>query len=456
MKLAPGFFLITLMISTLIGCEQQIEKEQTEVKSEEYKVTVPEWTKDKNIYEVNIRQYTPEGTFEAFEREIPRLKEMGVDILWLMPIHEIGAVNRKGSLGSYYSIKDFKSVNHHFGNEEDFSRLVKTIHDNDMFIILDWVANHTAWDHHWINSNPEYYTRDSENKFMPPAGTDWDDVIDLNYDNAEVHDAMAEAMLYWVKEFNVDGFRCDAAELVPMDFWVRIRRELDEIKQIFMLAEGSDPELYQAFDMTYSTDHFYTQVALAQGQINTNSLDSIVQVDRERFPSGAYRMRYLTTHDGNTWVGTLDSLLGPAQEVLSVFTYTAPGMPLVYSGQESNIKQRLEFFNKDTIQWGDYELQNFYKSLNTLKKENEALWNGNYGGEYRLLEVSNSPEVFAFRRTAEDNIVITVLNLSDKITHYNFIDAMEGTSMYFGESKSIFEIGSAIELEPWGYQIFIK
>lgn len=457
MNIVRKIYLITLMLPTILGCGQQIEEEEEITGSPAvYEVITPEWTKDKNLYEVNIRQYTPEGTFKAFEKEIPRLKEMGVDILWLMPIHEIGAVNRKGSLGSYYSIKDFNSINHHFGTKEDFSSLVKTIHDHGMFILLDWVANHTAWDHEWTRTNPEFYTKNEEGKFMPPAGTDWDDVIDLNFDVDEVNDAMADAMLYWVREFDIDGFRCDAPELVPMAFWKRVRRELDEIKPIFMLAEGSDPQLHDAFDMTYTSRMFNTMIGLAQGELGVNSLDSMIKTDKETFPDGAYRMRFLTTHDGNTWTGTLDSLLGPAHGALAVFTYTAPGMPLIYSGQESNIKQRLAFFDKDTIQWNGYGNAAFYRSLNHLKKNNKALWNGEFGGDYRKLEVSNSPNVFAYKRTKDNNTVITVLNLSDKKVFYNFIDIMEDTKSYFEDDIVNFETGSAIELEPWGYQLFIK
>jgi len=455
MKIVKSFYLITLMLSTTLGCRQQNEEKLIESPGE-YELTIPEWTKDKNLYEVNIRQYTPEGTFEAFEKEIPRLKEMGVDILWLMPIHEIGAVNRKGSLGSYYSIKDFYSINHHFGTKEDFSRLVKTIHDNGMFVLMDWVANHTAWDHEWTQTHPEYYSRNEEGNFMPPVGTDWDDVIDLNFANKEVHDAMADAMMYWVREFDVDGYRCDAPELVPMTFWKRIRRDLDGIKPVFMLAEGSDPQLHEAFDMTYSSEMFHTMAALAQGQLSLNSLDSMISTDAKMFPDGAYRMRFLTTHDGNTWTGTLDSLLGPAHEAMAVFIYTAPGMPLVYSGQESNIRQRLAFFDKDTIQWENYGNAAFYRSLNLLKKDNEALWNGKYGGEYRKLDVSNSPQVYCYKRTSDKNTVITVLNLSDKKVHYNIIDIMEDTRRYFEDDKLNFETGSAVELEPWGYQVFVK
>jgi len=454
MRRVTTLFLLTLMIFSTISCQQQIEQ-KVESPEEEYIITTPDWIKDKNLYEVNIRQYTPEGTFEAFEKEIPRLKAMGVDILWLMPVHEIGKVNRKGSLGSNFSIKDYKSINHHFGTREDFTRLVKTIHEHDMYIFIDWVANHTAWDHEWTRTHPEYYSKNEEGKFIPPAGTDWDDVIQLDYENEEVHNAMADAMLYWVKEFDVDGYRCDAAERVPMSFWKRVRKDMDEVKPVFLLADGTDPALYEAMDMTYSPDMSHMMTGLFQGRNNANSLDSILQAEKGIYKE-ANRMRYLTNHDMNSWVGTLDSLLGPAHQAMAVLIYTAPGMPMVYSGQESNTRQRLEFFEKDTIQWGNYENADFYRTLNILKRQNEAIWNGTFGGEYRQLEVSNSSDVYAYKRSKDNNTVITVLNLSDKKQHYNFTDVMEGTTRYFTDNKASIEMGTAIELEPWGYQVFTK
>jgi cyclomaltodextrinase / maltogenic alpha-amylase / neopullulanase len=454
MKINIKLLLLILMISSTTSCHQQIG--QVSADEGEYRITTPDWIKDKNIYEVNIRQYTPEGTFEAFEKDIPRLKAMGVDILWLMPIHEIGEKNRKGSLGSNFSIKDYKSINPHFGTKEDFSRLVKTVHEHDMYILIDWVANHTAWDHEWTLTHPEYYSKNDQGEFMPPHGTDWEDVINLDYDNKEVHEAMADAMLYWVKDFDIDGFRCDAAERVPMSFWKRVRKDLDQVKPVFLLADGTDPALFEAMDMTYSSDMSHMMASLFHGHNSAVSLDSIIQTENNIFPKKANRMRYLTNHDLNTWVGTLDSLMGPAHKAMAVLTYTAPGMPMVYSGQESNTAQRLEFFEKDTIQWGNYENAAFYSSLNTLKRQNEAIWNGNFGGEYTLLEVSDSADVFAYKRSKNNNTVITILNLSDKRQQYHHTEAMKGTIRYFGDDKEVNDNQTADELEPWGYRVYIK
>lgn len=454
MKIVAKLYLFILIMILTIGCKKQDDQNAT-ISEEENEVFVHDWIRDKNIYEVNIRQYTPEGTFAAFEKEIPRLKEMGVDILYLMPIHEIGKINRKGTLGSYFSIKNHKSINHHFGNKDDFSRLVKAIHEQGMYIFIDWVANHTAWDHEWTHSHPEYYTKDEQGKFMPPVGTDWNDVIDLNYDKEEVHTAMAEAMLYWVKEFNVDGFRCDAAELVPISFWKRIRKDLNEIKPIFLMADGTHPDLYDAFDMTYSADMTHALIDLVGGLKSTYSLDSILQAESDFYPKKAKRMRFLSNHDVNSGLGPIDSLYGRGHAAMAVLMYTIPGMPMVYSGQESNLSQRLSFFEKDTIQWGNYENAAFYKSLNILKSQNEAIWNGSHGGEYRHLEISTS-DVFVFKRTKDNSTVITVLNLSDKEQYFNYTDIMEGTKPYFMDNNVGLEIGTAIKLKPWAYQVYTK
>jgi len=450
-------FLSLLLMSLLISCQQEpgIAEEEQDLLSSTSQA--PEWTKNKNIYEVNIRQFTQEGTFAAFEKEIPRLKEMGVDILWFMPIHEIGEVNRKGPLGSYYAVKDYKSVNSEFGTPEDFRRLVQTIHDNDMYILIDWVANHTAWDHPWTESNPEYYTKNEDGEFMPPAGTDWEDVIDLDFSNPEVHKAMEDAMVFWVRDYNIDGFRCDVAELVPMDFWNNVRASLDEIKPVFMLAEGEKTELYEAFDMTYAWDVFHTLVDIAgEGEATADTLHQQVKAAEQKLPEGAFRMNFLTNHDENTWKGTIDSLLGPAHEAMAVLTYTFPGMPLIYSGQEANIDQRLEFFERDPIEWGDYEMKGFYTSLNRLKHENEALWNGRFGGTFSRLQVSDDPNVYAFERVKDNSRVITIVNLTETSKNFTPTQEMEGLNDYFNNNNSTLEAGKQQQIQAWGYKVLIK
>ncbi|WP_143960756.1 alpha-amylase family glycosyl hydrolase [Litoribacter populi] len=452
-KISIKNYLLLILIGCTVACKPAPETDKPETTQHTTEASeAPDWVKDKNIYEVNVRQFTPEGTFEAFEREIPRLKEMGVDILWFMPIHEIGEKNRKGTLGSYYAIKDYKSINPEFGTHEDFDRLVKTIHDHDMYILIDWVANHTAWDHPWTESNPEYYSKDDDGGFVPPAGTDWEDVIELDYDNPDVHTVMEDAMLYWVKEHNIDGFRCDVAELVPMEFWNNTRKSLDEIKPVFMLAEGEKVELYEAFDMTYAWNVFHALVDLAgERKMNNDSLHIAILEGVEDLPKGAIKMNFLTNHDENTWKGTIDSLLGPAHEAMAVLIHTIPGMPLIYSGQEANITKRLEFFEKDPIEWGNIEKADFYSKLNTLKREHKALWNGEHGGSFERLPNSEDDGIYAFERIKDNSRVITIINLSDQERTYEITDNSEGLKDYFQPEAS--EIGSSLNMEPWGYRV---
>ncbi|MDZ7806689.1 MAG: alpha-amylase family glycosyl hydrolase [Gracilimonas sp.] len=244
--------LLTLLTGTLLVFASCAAPEvDTDNASIDPVTAHPEWSKDASIYEVNIRQYSEEGTFNAFREDLPRLEAMGVDILWLMPIHPIGDENRKGSLGSYYSVQDYKAVNPNFGTEEDFKALVNEAHELGMKVIIDWVANHTAWDSPWTE-NKEWYELDEEGNFMPPRGTDWTDVIQLDFENEEMRAAMTDAMEYWVRDFDIDGYRCDVAGMVPLDFWKNVRTKLDDIKPVFMLAEDEGPEMHEAFDMTYA------------------------------------------------------------------------------------------------------------------------------------------------------------------------------------------------------------
>ncbi len=332
----------------------------------------PAWSYNQTIYEVNVRQYTPSGTFKEFETQLPRLKKMGVGILWLMPINPIGVKNRKGTLGSYYSVKDYLAVNPEFGTLDDLKHLVKEIHKLGMHVIIDWVANHTAWDNALASEHPDWYTKDSLGNFVPPV-PDWHDVIDLNYSNKDLRKYMINALKYWVKECDVDGFRCDVASMVPTDFWIEARKELDKLKPVFMLAESDAPELHQAFDMTYDWNVYHALNEIAAKKTGLDSLKRVMKRDKMNFPSNAFRMQFTTNHDENSWNGTAVKRLGDAFESFSAFTFVIPGMPLIYSGQEVGINRSLDFFEKDTIDFSNLKYEKFYHTLIELKKNNKAL-----------------------------------------------------------------------------------
>jgi glycosidase len=420
-------------------------------------ISAPEWSKNLSIYEVNLRQYSKEGTIKAFLPHLPRLKEMGVGILWLMPINPIGEINRKGSLGSYYAVKDYYGLNAEFGTKEDFALLVKEAHKLGMYLIIDWVANHTSWDNALAKTNPDFFKKDSSGKFIPPV-PDWKDVIALNYENKKLWDYMSDAMAYWVKTFDIDGFRCDVAGMVPTPFWQYARPRLEKVKHLFMLAEWEKPELHEnAFDMTYGWDVYHAAMNVAKGEAKAYSVVSLIQTELAKYPKNAYRMRFTTNHDENSWNGTAYERFGKATDAASVLMATIPGMYLVYSGQEAGETKRLNFFDRDPIDWNGFPNGTFYKNLITLKHNHKALWNGEHGGDFIPLTDSAS-SVIAFARTYQKQAVIVLVNLTAKAQSVIVGDKkIKGvlTNYFTGEkkaNKSSFEV----TLPAYEYQVWIK
>jgi 1,4-alpha-glucan branching enzyme len=422
----------------------------------------PDWSYNKTIYEVNIRQFSEEGTIKAFEEHIPRLKEMGVGIIWLMPVHPIGEKNRKGTLGSYYSVKNYLEIDPAYGTPEDFKSLVSKVHESGMYIIIDWVANHTAWDNVWVTEHPEFYTKDSLGNFVPPVA-DWSDVIDLDYDNKELRTYMLDAMKYWVEEYNIDGYRCDVAAMVPLDFWLKVRKELDKIKPVFMLAEAWEPELHQAFDMTYSWDIYHITNDIAQGKKNAEDLKVRFEKEDSMYTKKDFRMQFISNHDENSWNGTVFERLGDAAETFAVFISVIPGMPLIYNGQEIGLNKKLQFFEKDPIDWSmrsknGNKFDKIYTTLFKLKESNHALWNGEMGGEFKIIPSSYDDMVFAFAREKENDKVVAVFNLSSKeiSVQLNSPDlAGSYTNLFTNEKISLLSIEN-LNLKSWEYRIYIS
>jgi cyclomaltodextrinase / maltogenic alpha-amylase / neopullulanase len=401
--------------------------------SEDYEgPLVPQWAVNANIYEVNIRQYSPEGTFNAFAEDIPRLKEMGVRILWLMPIHPIGEVNRKGTLGSYYSIVDYTAVNPEFGSKDDFRSLVEKALEHDMKVILDWVANHTAWDAVWTETNPEFYRTDEDGNFYPPV-EDWEDVIQLDVENREMWEAMIQAMEYWVKEYDVDGYRADVAYMVPTEFWIKARERLDAIKPVFMLAEAEEPELHKAFDMSYTWNLAQIMRDFGAGNATLADIDEALNRNFEMFHRRDYRMVFTTNHDENSWQGSDADLYGNNFENFAVFAATVWGMPLIYNGQEAGLDKQLEFFEKDEIEWDGYRYQDFYTTLLELNTRNQALFNGEIGGDFLKVSTDKDEHIFAYQRRGHHEQVMAILNFSNEEQTFSFETGHQG------EWKDVFE-----------------
>lgn len=419
----------------------------------------PDWAYNAIIYEVNLRQFTEEGTFKAFAEHLPRLKELGVDILWFMPIHPIGVLNRKGSLGSYYSVKDYTAVNPEFGTLDDFKDLVKEIHSLGMYVIIDWVANHTAWDNVWVEKYPEFYAQDEKGNFVPPVD-DWSDVIDLNFENKMLWEKMSDALKFWIEECNIDGYRCDVAGMVPVEFWDYVRPQLDEIKPVFMLAEWDTPELhYKAFDMTYDWELHKIMNRIYSGENNAKTLTDHIEKDRNRYPDYAIRMQFTDNHDENTWNGTVFERLGEAAETFAVLTYTIPGMPLIYTGQEAGLNKRLEFFEKDPVEWKEHHFAEVYKNLNLLRKNNSLVWSGIKGGSFEIIPNSKNEKVLTFIRRNSENTMFAVFNLSDKKAEVELLSNKADGDYREYFTKKHFEVvadAKSLKLNPWEYRIYLK
>ena len=363
-----------------------------------------DWASGANIYEVNIRQYTSEGTFAAFSKHLPRLKDMGVQILWLMPITPISEEIRQGSLGSYYACSSYTKINPEYGTLDDFKSLINEAHQLGFKIIIDWVANHTGWDHEWTKTNPDFFQKDAAGNFTERNG--WHDVIDLNYDSKEMRLAMIDAMKYWIRECDIDGFRCDMAHLVVLDFWVEARTACEEIKRLFWLAECEVTEYHNVFDVSYAWDWMHVSEKFVRGNASLNDVRNVLH-GYSQYPQGAQKMFFTSNHDENSWNGTEYEKYGGAAKAFAVFTSTWNGIPLVYSGQELPNYKRLKFFDKDVIEWHEpVELHNFYNALLNLHTSKAVA-----EGETFILPTEHDG-LMAFIRKKEDDVVLVLINFS--------------------------------------------
>jgi glycosidase len=414
------------------------------------------WSRNATIYEVNIRQYTPQGTFKAFEQELPRLQKMGVDILWLMPINPLGEKNRKGSLGSYYSVSDYYGINPEYGTKQDFIDLVKKAHELGMKVIVDWVANHTSWDNPLIKKHPEWYKKDSTGNIIAPVA-DWTDVAALDFSQPGLREYMTEVLAYWIREADIDGYRCDVAGMVPIDFWNRAIPEIRKIKPLFMLAEEEKPMMHDtAFDATYSWGLFHLMNQIAQKKKSAVKIDSLFTSEKSLYPADAFRMRFTSNHDENSWNGTEYERMGSGARTFAVLTFTFPGIPLVYSGQESAMNKRLRFFDKDTIRWGNYPLESFYTTLMQLKKKNDLVASGDSGGQFIKVATGNDKAVYAFLRKKDNRQLFVVLNLSEneqktQLKGGDFTGKYK--ELFTGQVKE-WKAGDKISLSPWQYLVY--
>ena len=383
----------------------------------------PDWTYDAVVYEMNVRQYTPEGTFAAAAEHLPRLKELGVDIVWMMPIYPIGVKERKGTLGSYYAISDYCATNPEFGTLEDFDAFVAKAHELGLKVIIDWVANHTSPDALWITERPaDWYVRDEQGNTI--VQYDWTDIAKLNYDNHDMRAEMEKCMRFWM-ERGIDGFRCDMACEMPFDFWKSVIPSIrKDYPQMYWLAEGEHVELHNgSFDASYAWELHHLLNAIARGEKGVAELKEYIAKDAANTPAEAFRLMFTSNHDENSWAGTEFERMGDAAKVMAVLTFTLPnGQPLIYTGQEMGWNKRFEFFEKDHIPaWEVNEYAEFYKSMTTLRHNNKALSAGERGGKIEYIE--DVPQgVFAFKRAVEGNTVTVYANLTKEAVSFNNIN----------------------------------
>ena len=425
-----------------------------------------DWIKDKTIYEVNLRQYTEAGTFKAFESHIPRLKEMGVEVLWFMPVTPISEKGRKGSLGSYYACSSYTKLNAEFGTEQDFLSLIQLAHKHEMKVMIDWVANHTGRQHEWMDQHPDWFSQDKDGNFTERNG--WEDVVDLNFDNQAMRAALIGAMQYWVRTFNIDGFRCDMADLVPLDFWYSARKACETIKPLFWLAECEDVAYHSVFDASYAWSWMHATTKLVNEQLGVNEIYNILH-DYAQYPQGAYKLFFTSNHDENTWNGTEYEKYGIAAKAWAVFTFMWKGIPLIYSGQELPNHKRLAFFDKDKIEWAQQtHLGAFYKTLIELRKNYACIIKGDSfnlptsnNQVMAFLRYDHAPEkksVMESVKESEKQIILVLLNFSHQVQKVQlehdylngpFLNAFSGLSYSFNKQESF-------ELMPGDYLVYVK
>lgn len=436
--------LVGCLMLSFVGCKPNSKQPRTKDTFE-----LPyNYLKDAVIYEVNLRQFTADGTIASFRKELKNLKDLGVKILWFMPIQPIGELNRKGSLGSYYSIRDYVAVNPEFGTMEEFKSLVKECHELGFKVILDWVGNHSAFDHRWVNEHPDWYTRDSAGKIVPPV-PDWSDVADLNYESPGLRAAMIEAMKFWVKECDIDGYRCDVAFMVPADFWREARRSLDSIKPVFMLAEAEEHDmgLYEnAFHAYYGWELHHIMNEVAKGKASVQRFDTVYLKKNKVFADSIFSMNFITNHDENSWNGTEFERMGSSWKAMAVLSYMWPGIPLMYTGQERGLNKRLRFFDKDTVvpakNASDYF--QFYTQLNNLKKSTRSLHTA--PSDERVLQLKElKTGVLSLSRSQNNETITAVLNFSNDSYNLNTLPQESAILMKEGLNDGV--------LAPYGYVI---
>ena len=423
----------------------------------------PDWAAKAVLYECNIRQFSEQGNFAGVQAQLPRLRDLGIDVLWLMPIHPIGVERRKGTLGSPYSVQDYYAVNPDFGTVDDLKNLVVEAHKLGLKVILDWVPNHTSWDAVWLKSHPEYYTKYNGQLTTPinehgQPIADWTDICDLDYNNKDLRKAMIDAMQYWIRTADIDGYRVDMAGLVPNDFWAEARPALDSVKKVFMLSEWQDEREHfnSCFNANYGWKWKDVTKNIAVGKQNALALDTLLNFLGDFYPNGYYQLYFTQNHDENSWSGHEKELYGDAADAFNVLMFTWQGIPMLYNGQEAGLAERLEFFEKDPVKWKDFSKTPFFQYLCTLKHNNKAIWAGRQGGILEKIPTDKDDAVYAFTREKGGDRVVIVLNLSNRPQTVTLRPGEQTIGAYlsvFGASTVQVTREMQLNLKAWEYLV---
>lgn len=420
------------------------------------------WAYNTNIYEVNVRQYTPEGSFNAFQSHIPRLKDMGIKTLWFMPITPISMKNRKGSLGSYYACSSYTKINPELGTIDDFKKTVTLAHQAGMKVIIDWVANHTGWDHEWTNTHPDFYKHDVRGDFYDAHG--WEDVIDLEFGNPQLRTAMIESMKYWIHECDIDGFRCDMAMLTPVDFWMQARKSLETLKKLFWLAELDPlehPEYMQVFDSAY-TWRWMNETLRFKGD-GAHHIHALRQLLNEYHHNTKDFLPawFTSNHDENSWNGTEYEKYAEMALPLAVFSTTWSGLPLMYSGQELPNLKRLSFFEKDCIQWQHpVALHYFYKILFEIRQHHPSFSGRLESQHFSQIQNNVAHHILSYKRMTEQHCCLVMINFSNydlnAVAFQGDVPAGEYTEIFSREHLIIDSKFQNVDLKKWGYKVWVN
>lgn len=457
----PSFFPLALLLAfaPFLTAAPAPEREKAQPSAHHTAVGLPDWARGSTIYEINVRQFSATGKFTAVTADLPRLKALGVDILWLMPIHPIGELHRKGSLGSYYAAKDYLGVNPEFGTEQDLRDLVNGAHAQGMRVILDWVPNHVSPDNPLTKTHPHFFWRDEKGNLTPPHGTDWTDVVQFDFNAPGLLDYQADVLIHWVKHFGIDGFRCDVAWGLPTPFWNEVTKRVRAVKpDALFLAEAELPQQQvAAFNLSYGFDLHHAMNQVAQGKKSASGIDEAYAKIRAHFPRGSALMVFTSSHDENSWAGTEFDRMGAGYAPLAVLTFLLDGVPMIYNGQEVGLDRRLEFFERDPIVWPKetHPTTKLYQVMTQLRREHPAL---HTGAPMRRLDTTDNATFYVVERAVGAKKVVGIFNLTPKDSKADLFDpalAGEWRDAFTGETVKLDAL-VPLDLKGWRYRVLVK